>query len=111
MAILAQACHELIDPDTLFAVVRTIADNFVSDRCSDEAMVVGLNTIREMCVRCPLIMSDELLQDLVQYRRYKNKGVQMAARSLMATYRALNPNLLARKDRVRCCTVQCARAP
>jgi protein SDA1 len=56
MAIMAQACHELIDPDVLSVVIRKIADNFVSDRCSDEAMVVGLNTIR-VCIhsRCLLI--------------------------------------------------------
>merc|ERR1740137_480421 len=44
-------------------------------------------------------MSDDLLQDLIQYKTHKDKGVMMASRSLMALFRELNPELLARKDR------------
>ena len=46
-------------------------------------------------------MDDTLLQDLVQYKSYKDKGVTMAAKSLMALYREKDPSLLAKKDRVR----------
>jgi len=31
-----------------------------------QVMAVGLNAIREVCARCPLIMEQDLLSDLVQ---------------------------------------------
>lgn len=62
-------------------------------------MAVGLNGIREICLRCPLAMTPDLLQDLVQYKNAKNKTVMMAARSLMQLYRNVDPTLLHKKDR------------
>lgn len=38
---LAQATHPLVPPDTLESVLKTIANNFVSDRSSVETMAVG----------------------------------------------------------------------
>lgn len=99
LAYAAQAAHELVPPDALEPVVQAIANNFVTERCSGEVMTVGLNAMRVICARCPLAMNATLLQDLVQYRTYKDKSVMMAARALMQLYRALNPTLLARKDR------------
>mmetsp|Transcript_15846 Transcript_15846/g.61916 ORF Transcript_15846/g.61916 Transcript_15846/m.61916 type:complete len:647 (-) Transcript_15846:62-2002(-) len=99
LAILSQSCHELVDPDVIQPVVKVLANNFVSDRNQDEAIVVGLNAIREICMRCPLAIEEDLLNDLIQYKSYRNKGVTMAARSLIATFRELNPNMLVRKER------------
>ena len=59
-----------------------------------------LNTVREVCVRCPLVMTQELLADLAGYKTYRDKGVVMAARSLIQLYRTVRPELLQRKDRV-----------
>ena len=56
--------------------------------------------MREICVRCPLAMSEELLRDLTSYKNYRDKSVMMAARSLIHLYRDVNPELLHRKDRV-----------
>ncbi len=56
--------------------------------------------MREVCVRCPLVMSEDLLRDLAEYRSYRDKSVMMAARSLIHLYRELNPDLLKKKDRV-----------
>ena len=61
---------------------------------------VRLNTVREVCVRCPLVMTPELLADLAGYKTYRDKGVAMAARSLIQFYRSVRPELLRRKDRV-----------
>merc|ERR1712100_765576 len=88
-----------IDEDSLLPTVKVIANNFISDRCSSNAMAVGLNTVREICMRCPYAMEETLLQDLVAYKKYKEKSVSMAARSLLSLYRELDPNMLAKKDR------------
>merc|ERR1712137_2669 len=101
LCILAQSVHELVDADSILPTVRVLANNFISDRCSPNAMTVGLNSIREICLRCSFAMDDTLLQDLVQYKNYKDKGVMMAAKSLLALYRERDPTLLARKDRGR----------
>eukprot|EP01117_Protostelium_nocturnum_P009869 TRINITY_DN3518_c0_g3_i2.p1 TRINITY_DN3518_c0_g3~~TRINITY_DN3518_c0_g3_i2.p1 ORF type:complete len:598 (-),score=268.80 TRINITY_DN3518_c0_g3_i2:559-2352(-) len=101
LAVLAQSCHELVPPDVLEPVIRILADNFVSDRSSNEAVCIGLNTIREICVRCPLVMNEDLLGDLVQYKKSKDKGVVIAARSLINLFRAINPKLLHKSERGR----------
>ena len=100
LAFTAQASHQLVPPDALEPVVLAIANNFVTERCSSEVMAVGLNAIRLISARCPLAMTSTLLQDLVQYKSYKDKSVMMAARSLIQLFRDVNPGLLHRKDRV-----------
>ena len=60
----------------------------------------SLNAVREICVRCPLSMTPELLQDLTNYKSHNDKSVMMAARSLIQLFRDLNPQMLRRKDRV-----------
>jgi len=98
---LAQASHEDVPPEELRPVVNTIAYNFITERNSSDVKAVGLNSIREICSRCPLVMTDDLLQDLTQYKVKQDKSVMAASRSLMQLYRRINPMLLARKDRGR----------
>ena len=57
-----QACHELVPPDALAPVLRQLVDSFVHDRARPEVMTLGLRTVRELCARCPLVMTPELLQ-------------------------------------------------
>ncbi|KAJ2158777.1 Severe Depolymerization of Actin [Coemansia sp. RSA 552] len=101
LALLANAAHALAPPDVLQPLVRTIADNFVSDHCAPEVMCAGLNTIRAVAARQPLAVDPDLLNDLVQYRKHKDKGVMMAAQGLRGLYRKINPELLLRRDRGR----------
>ena len=60
----AQACHDLVPPDIIENVVRVIANNFVTDRNTPEAMTVGINAIREIFSNCPSAATEELLRDL-----------------------------------------------
>ncbi|EUB61953.1 hypothetical protein EGR_03226 [Echinococcus granulosus] len=82
----------------ILPLVRTITDNFVTDRASAEAITVGLNTIREICARCPYAVDEDLLSDLVGYKSYRNKNVVAAARSLIRLYRRVNPSLLPKRE-------------
>lgn len=112
LAYLTQACHDLVPPDVLHPILRSLADTFVSERSSPPAMAAGINAIRAICARVPLAILDDaneglpaeqqeaaLLLDLVQYRSSKDKGIVMAARSLLALYREVNPGLLNKRDR------------
>eukprot|EP00112_Aurelia_sp_Birch-Aquarium-sp1_P001464 Seg1159.2 transcript_id=Seg1159.2/GoldUCD/mRNA.D3Y31 product="Protein SDA1" protein_id=Seg1159.2/GoldUCD/D3Y31 len=97
----AQSCHSLVPPDSVETLIKVIANNFITEKNSSEVIAVGLNAVREICVRCPLAMTSELLQDLVTYKSSKNKGIMMASRSLIQLFRSLNPEFLHKKDRGR----------
>lgn len=97
----AQASHELVPPEIIEPIVKTIANSFVTERNSSDVMAIGLNAIREVCQRCPLSMNEDLIRDLALYKNYKDKSVVMAARSLIMLYREQLPNLLHKKDRGR----------
>ncbi|XP_054612865.1 protein SDA1 homolog [Dunckerocampus dactyliophorus] len=97
----AQASHQLVPPEITESVIRTIANNFVTDRNSGEVMTVGINAIKEVAARCPLALSEDLLQDLALYKTHKDKNVMMSARSLIQLFRNLNPQMLHKKDRGR----------
>jgi protein SDA1 len=51
MAYVAESTHSLIPPDEISPLVKHIIDNFINDRCSEESMTIGINTVREMCAK------------------------------------------------------------
>ena len=91
----AQATHDLVPSDTIEPLIAAIANSFVSERSSPESIAVGfgdtrlfmcvpnhddrLNAIREICVRCPLAMNEDLLSDLVQYKAHRDKSTHVHA--------------------------------
>ncbi|XP_017092635.2 protein SDA1 homolog [Drosophila bipectinata] len=105
----AQASHELVPGDIIEPILKTIANNFITERNSSDVMAIGLNATREICMRCPLAMGEDLLQDLAMYKTYKEKSVMMAARSLITLYREHLPALLHKKDRGRQTEAQAER--
>ncbi|KAL9913632.1 SDA1 domain containing protein Mys45A [Glossina fuscipes fuscipes] len=107
----AQASHELVPGDVIEPILKTIANNFITERNSSDAMAIGLNATREICQRCPLAMGEDLLRDLAMYKSYKNKSVMMAAKSLITLYREQLPALLHKKDRGRLTEAQAELKP
>ena len=99
LASLAQATHNLVPPDVLEPLIQKIANEFVSEAAASEVASAGLNAIREICARQPLAMNDTLLQDLVLYRKSKDKGVMMAAKGLLSLYREVGADMLKKRDR------------
>lgn len=95
----AQASHDLVPPDVLEPILHTLVNNFVTERNTSDVMAIGLNAVRELCAKCPLAMNQDLLRDLVQYRNYRDRSVNMAARSLIHLYRTSLPELLHKRDR------------
>ena len=106
LASLAQSTHNLVPPDLLEPLIQKIANEFVSEAAASEVASAGLNGIREVCARQPAAMSETLLQDLVQYRKSKDKGVQMAARGLLSLYREVGADMLRKRDRGRDATLK-----
>lgn len=101
LASLAQSVHSLVPPDALEPLVQKIAHEFVSEASAGPVAAAGLNAIREMCARQPLAMPETLLQDLVLYRKSKDKGVMMAAKGLLSLYRDVGAEKLKKRDRGR----------
>lgn len=96
---LAQSVHDLTPPDELTPVVRKLAGEFVHGGVAAEVNAAGLNAITEVCRRQPWAIEPDLLQDLVDYKMSKDKGVMAASRGLLQLYREVNPGLLKRRDR------------
>lgn len=100
LAFTVRACHDLVPPNLVTAILRSIADGFVWNNVSTEIVTSGLNAMREMCVRCPLAMPDDLLDSLIEdYKSHKDRPAREAARSLLNLYRNINPAVLRKKNR------------
>lgn len=101
LAAAVQACHDMVPPDAVEPLFKQVVNQFVHDRSRTEAISVGLNVVREICLRMPLLMSEDLLQDLVLYKKSHEKAISSAARSLITLFREVCPSLLIKKDRGR----------
>ena len=97
---LAQSVHTLTPPDILTPILRKLAAEFVHPGVGAEVIAAGINSIREVCRRQPWAMEEDLLGDLVEYRKSKDKGVITAARGLLQLYREVNPGMLKKRERV-----------
>ena len=97
---LAQSVHDLTPPDAVTPVIRKLAQEFVHPGVASEVLAAGLNAIREVSRRQPWAMEEDLLGDLVEYRKSKDKAVTSAARGLLRLYREVNPSMLKRRERV-----------
>uniref|UniRef100_A0A2I3RRR5 Protein SDA1 n=1 Tax=Pan troglodytes TaxID=9598 RepID=A0A2I3RRR5_PANTR len=93
----AQASHHLVHPAIIQSLLMTVANNFVNDKNSGEAMTIGINAVKETTAQCPLAMTEKLLQDLAQYKTHKDNNVMMSARTLIRLFRTLNPQMLQKK--------------
>ncbi|PIL23698.1 hypothetical protein GSI_13447 [Ganoderma sinense ZZ0214-1] len=96
---LAQSVHEFTPPDALTPVVRKLAQEFVHPGVGSEVIAAGINSIREVCRRQPWAMEEDLLGDLVEYRKSRDKAVTAAARGLLQLFREVNPGMLKRRER------------
>ncbi len=82
-----QACHDLVPPEDLVPVLKVVAHNFITERCSNEVLTVGISAVREIFVRSPALLlepdMEEFIQDLAMYARKTHKSVMTAAHSLV----------------------------
>jgi protein SDA1 len=87
LAYLIQGCHDLVPPEDLLPVIRAIAFNFITERCTNEVITVGINSVREIFARVPTILRepgmDDFIEDLAQYGKKTHKSVMMAAHSVI----------------------------
>ena len=114
LAYCVQACHENVPPDEVYGILKTIAHNFITERCSGEQMAVGINAARAICARVPAALSIEESQessgstvmdieafarDLAAYARHRDRSVSIAGKGWTNFIREVHPSLLQGKDR------------
>jgi SDA1 len=103
LAYLVQASHVLVPPDDLLPVIKAIAFNFVTERCTGDVMAVGINVIKEILKRVPAVLDepgmDAFVQDICAYSRNRDKSVVVAARGFTNLIREIYPSLLRGRDR------------
>eukprot|EP00668_Euglena_longa_P011961 GGOE01014383.1.p1 GENE.GGOE01014383.1~~GGOE01014383.1.p1 ORF type:complete len:829 (+),score=314.87 GGOE01014383.1:44-2530(+) len=95
-----ESMHRLVPPEVCQPLMMTMANHFINDKAESDVITIGLNTVREMCRRQPLLMTEDFLHDVSEYKGFKrDKGVSMAAKSIIYLYRELHPAMLKKKDR------------
>jgi protein SDA1 len=114
LAYSVQACHEGVPPDEVYGILKTIAHNFVTERCSEEQMAVGINAIRAICSRTPSVLSIEdskdeatstafdveaFVRDICGYSTHRDRSVSIAGKSYQNFIRVTHPSLLQGKNR------------
>lgn len=114
LAYTVQACHEHVPPDEVYGILKTIAHNFVTERCSEEQMAVGINAIRAICGRVPAVLNKEesqqsagsvafdveaFVRDIAAFSNHRDRSVSIAGKSYTNFIRETYPSLLQGKDR------------
>ena len=109
-----QACHEQIPPEEVYGLLKTIAHNFITERCSEEQIAVGINAARAICARVPTVMSVEesnassgstvmdieaFARDLSGFSNHRDRSVSIAGKGWTNFVREVNPGLLQGKNR------------
>ncbi|CAJ1947921.1 unnamed protein product [Cylindrotheca closterium] len=115
LAYTVQGCHENVPPEEIHGILKTIAHNFITERCSEEQMAVGINSVRAICARVPSVLSLEdntdggevsaefdveaFARDIAAYSNHRDRSVGIAGKGFMNFIRETHPSLLQGKHR------------
>lgn len=114
LAYTVQGCHTSVPPEEIHGILKTIAHNFITERCSEEQMAVGINSVRAICARVPAVLSLEEIndgevsaafdveafaRDIAAYCNHRDRSVAIAGKAFMNFVRETHPSLLQGKHR------------
>ncbi|GMI16613.1 hypothetical protein TrLO_g15633 [Triparma laevis f. longispina] len=115
LAYVVQASHDQVPPDELKGILKVIASEFITERCSEEQMAVGINTCRAILARVPALLTEEeghendgggsvldieaFVRDVCGFGRHRDKSVSVAAKGFTNFIRETQPKLLQGKHR------------
>jgi protein SDA1 len=114
LAYTVQGCHESVPPEEIYGILKTIAHNFITERCSEEQMAVGINAVRAVCARVPSVLSLEeskesagsaafdveaFTRDIAAYSNHRDRSVSIAGKTFTNFIRVTYPTLLQGKNR------------
>eukprot|EP00980_Cylindrotheca_fusiformis_P003322 scaffold746_cov123-Cylindrotheca_fusiformis.AAC.10 len=114
LAYTVQGCHPSVPPEEIHGILKTIAHNFITERCSEEQMAVGINAVRAICARVPSVLSLEetdvggasaafdaeaFTRDIAAYSNHRDRSVSIAGKGFTNFIRETFPTLLQGKNR------------
>lgn len=101
LACFAESVHPMVPETELQPILKHIVEHFVNDRCTELAMTMGLNVLRELFIKNPLLFDHDVVNYLSGYYEYKNRNVSSAAKSYINAVRESHPEMLEKKFRGR----------
>ena len=96
-AMIIESCHDLVPPENIKPIIERIINNYVTEYCSAQHIVIGLNAIREILQRMPLALNEAQIEYLIQFKANKNSSVRAAAKALVNFFRDVCPHMLPKK--------------
>lgn len=98
---LAGCCHARTPLSELQPIVALILQNFANEAAPMTKMVMGVNTLKEICLRIPEAMEEDDIYQICLLRKNKHKMVAGCIRSFINLWRGLNPRKLKKEFRGR----------
>lgn len=98
---LAGCCHARTPLSELQPLVTLILQNFANEAAPYDKLVMGVNTLKEICLRIPEAMEEDDIYQICLLRKIKHKHVAGSIRSFINLWRAINPRKLKKEYRGR----------
>ena len=98
---LAGACHARTSLSELKPIVALILQNFANEAAPMDRLVMGVNTLKEVCLRIPEAMEEDDIYQICLLRKNKHKMVAGCIRSFINLWRGINPRILKKEYRGR----------
>ena len=99
LASLAGAVHARTPLAELHPIVQLILLNFANEAAAQDKLLMGLNTLKEICLRLPEAMEEDYIYQICLLRKIKNKNVAGSIRSFINLWRGIDPRKLRKEYR------------
>lgn len=93
-AFIAESVHEHTPLEDLGLICKELLKNFVSDGLPEEKIVMGINTLRLVMFRNELALTNDEINYVCSFRKYRNKNVSTSAKAFINVMRDLCPQNL-----------------
>lgn len=101
LSCLAGCCHTNTPLDEIRHIVALLLMNFANEAASHDKIVMGVNTLREICLRVPNAMEEDDIYQVCLLRKIKHKNVAGTIRSFINMWRGIDPRKLKKEYRGR----------
>lgn len=101
LSCLAGCCHSRTPMNELGPIVKLILQNFANEAASHDRIVMGVNTLREICFRVPDAMEEDDIYEVCHLRKIKHKRIAGPIKAFINTWRGIDPKKLKKEYRGR----------
>ena len=94
MAFIAESVHDRTPLTDLETLSKEMLNSFISEASTENILVAGLNTAREIYLRNQGFFTTEEVNYICSMRSYRDKSVNSAVKSFIHAVRDTNPDIL-----------------